>query len=844
MSAAPKPRRKAAKAEAPRLSQHRRPSTMAPDAWQLALRGQFGREQAFELHNVGDQPVFSEFRVGNPDGASRYRVAIRGAKPGDNYCSCLDFATNDLGTCKHLEFTLARLAKRRGGKREIARGFTPAFSEVHLQYGGRRFIRFHAGTDCPTELIARARELFDPAANWSLPHDRLGALDGFVGAAARLGHELRVYDDTLEFIAQLRDADRRAQLLTQAYPKGVADKGLRTLLKARLYPYQVEGALFAARAGRALIADEMGLGKTIQAIAAAELMARHFGVQRVLVICPTSLKHQWQREIARFSDREAHVLRGLRSARETQWRDEHFCKIVNYETMARDQDLIAAWGPELLIVDEAQRVKNWNTIAARALRRIAAPYVIVLTGTPLENRLEELVAIVQLVDQYRLGPTWRLRHEHQQTDDAGRVIGYHDLDKLGATLAPVLLRRRKAEVLEQLPARVDKTLFVPLTREQRIHHDENGMIVTRIVARWRKTGYLSDTDQRRLQCALQNMRMACDSTWLLDRETDHGAKADELIVLLDELFEQPGAKAVVFSQWLGMHEVALRRVRARGWGHVLFHGGVPSDQRGALVDRFVDDPACRLFFATDAGSVGLNLQHAAATVVNLDLPWNPAVLEQRIGRVYRMGQRRGVQVVNLVGQGSIEEGILSVLAFKKSLFAGVLDGGDASVFMNGTRLSRFMQSVDAVAGGFTAGEEDDGATAAAAAGLRTPRGGVADPASASGAPVVSGTDAVAAPEARAGGDPVAPPPAGTHDAGPVSPAPMARAADPWAPLLDAGLQLIESLAGHPDAAASPWVQTDAAGQRYLKLPLPEPQALQRLADGLAGLLGALRDRQT
>ena len=169
----------------------------------------------------------------------------------------------------------------------------------------------------------------------------------------------------------------------------------------------------------------MGLGKTIQAIAAAELFARHFGVQRVLVVCPTSLKHQWKKEIARFTEREAQVdRRPARAARRRHYREDAFCKITNYETLARDADLIDAWAPDLVIVDEAQRIKNWNTIAARALKRIDSPYAIVLTGTPLENRLEELISIVQFVDQHRLGPTWRLLDEHQKRDEAGRVIGY------------------------------------------------------------------------------------------------------------------------------------------------------------------------------------------------------------------------------------------------------------------------------------------------------------------------------------------------------------------------------------------------------------------------------------
>ncbi len=808
------PKRKASKPRAtaePRLSRTRRPSHLAVADWQTALRRQFGREQAFDLHNLGSEPLFSDYRIVNPQSGTSYRVAIRGSALGCNFCSCPDFATNDLGTCKHIEFTLARLARKRGAKTALAHGFEPAYSEIWLDYASARRVRFTAGQTCPPPLLQRARQLFDTSAGWALPWDRLGGLEELLRAAVEAGHELRCHDDVWQFVAQIRDGERRQAALAQAYPKGAADKALSKLLKTKLYPYQAEGALFAARAGRALIGDEMGLGKTIQAIAAAELFAHHFGVQRVLVVCPTSLKHQWKNEFARFAERGVQVIGGLRIKREAQYREDTFCRITHYETLARDADLIDGWAPELVIADEAQRIKNWNTIAARALKRIDSPYAIVLTGTPLENRLEELISIVQFVDRHRLGPTWRLLDQHQKRDEAGRVIGYHGLDHIGQTLAPVMLRRRKAEVLTQLPERVDNRIFVPLTPQQRVHHDENGGIVTRIVSRWRKTGYLSDSDQKRLQCALQNMRMACNSTWLLDKETDHGLKVDELMTVLDELLEDPAAKAVVFSQWLGTHELIQRRLGTgkgqRDWGHVLFSGNVPGEQRGALVDRFHTDANCRLFLSTDAGGVGLNLQHAAAVVINMDLPWNPAVLEQRIGRVHRMGQSRGVQVINFVGQGSIEEGILSVLAFKKSLFAGVLDGGASEVFLQGTKLSQFMKSVEQVAGAMGEAESD--------APMEAPVGAAA-PAPAADVPDSSfATDATGTAAATA----AAPP-------------------DPWAALLEAGATLLQGLASArttgPGAGPAPFaIERDpVSGQASLRLPLPDPAVLQRLAKAL------------
>ncbi len=303
------------------------------------------------------------------------------------------------------------------------------------------------------------------------------------------------------------------------------------------------------------------------------------------------------------------------------------------------------------------------------------------------------------------------------------------------------------------------------------------------------------------------MRMACNSTWLLDHETDHGHKVDELMTVLDELLEDPSAKAVVFSQWLGTHELIVRRLGhadgQRPWGHVLFNGSVPGDRRGALIERFHDDADCRLFLSTDAGGVGLNLQHAAAVVVNMDMPWNPAVLEQRIGRVHRMGQTRGVQVVDFVGQGSIEEGMLSVLAFKKSLFAGVLDGGDNEVFLQGTRLSKFMDSVDKVTAAM-------GEMEVTAVPERAELASAAEPA---------------------------------HESAHEPAQELAPAADPWSPLIDAGLQLIQTLAQPRDAAGgSPaWIERDPqTGRDVLKLPLPEPATVRRLADALGDLLAGLR----
>jgi SNF2 family DNA or RNA helicase len=673
---------------------------------------------------------------------------------------------------------------------------------VSVEYGAQRHIRFRPGRDCPVSLRRLVKKHFDAGRLTPVGFDRF---DRFVTAAKEIDPDLRLYEDVLPFVAEVRDAWRRAEVIASAFPDGIRSRRFDRLLGARLYDYQKEGALFAARAGRCLIGDEMGLGKTVQAIAAAEIMARHLSVGRVLVVCPTSLKHQWEQEIARFSKRSARVIQGLRAARTEAYRADDFFKITNYDTVHTDLDLIAQWSPDLVILDEAQRIKNWSTRTARSVKQIASPYAIVLTGTPLENRLEELVSIVEFIDPFRLGPTFRFLDTHQVRDENGRVEGYRNLDRVATTLSSVVVRRRKREVLTQLPERLEKNFFVAMTREQLMHHEENNQIVTRIAAKWRRYRYLSEGDQRRLLIALQRMRMSCDSSYLLDESSDHGTKAEEIITLLDEIFEEPGTKVVIFSQWLRMHEVLERRIAGAGWGHVLFHGGIDSRDRPKLIDRFREDPKCRIFLSTDAGGVGLNLQHASV-VINVDLPWNPAVLEQRIGRVHRIGQRAPVRVVNFVAEKSIEQAMLSVLRFKKSLFAGVLDGGEAEVFLGKGRLGRFMESVENVT------------------------------AEIQPVPAASETSAHEAGDESES----APAPA-------ASAPPAAAPGEPFARLVESGLGFLQQFAAALPAETNEGskarrieTRQDADGSTFLAVPMPSREAVTRFVEGLTALLGSLQ----
>ena len=795
--------------KARRIPRRYKPQELSVEQWQIALRRQFGRDQDFTWRRLGGRSVFSEYAVTNPETGGAYRVTIRGTRPGDNRCTCPDFTVNTLGTCKHIEFLLSRLETEKKARAALEKGHRPSYSEVYLRYGPKREIVFQPGRNCPKKLLEKARRYFDEEG--TLKENGYPFFDRFVREAAAFKHDFRYGDDALAFVAEIRDREYRRQRIDKGFGDGKKNRRLDRLLKTGLYPYQKEGALFTARAGRCLMADDMGLGKTIQAIAAAEILADEFGVERVLIVCPTSLKHQWKQEIEKFSSRSAQVVEGPIIRRRDIFREESFFKIINYDVIHRDHEVVQDWEPDIIILDEAQRIKNWKTRTAKSVKRLRSEFAFVLTGTPLENRLEELHSIIEFVDRFRLGPMFRFLDNHQEVDEAGKVVGYRALDRIGETLKPILVRRTKGEVLDQLPERLDKYFFVEMTPQQMTHHEENQEIVARIVSKWRRYKFLSEVDQRVLTCALQRMRMACDSTYLLDRETNHGVKAGEIVTLFDEIFEDADSKVVVFSQWLRMHDLLIAEVGKKKWKHVMFYGGVPSGKRGELIRRFNEDPECRIFFTTDAGGTGLNLQSANA-VINVDMPWNPAVLEQRIGRVHRLGQHQPVRVVNFVAQGTIEHGMLSLLDFKKSMFAGVLDGGAPDVFLGGTRLNRFMETVEKAAGSIPTAMPQKMPDVEMAREAEEPRE----------------TEAAAS-----------------------KPLPPARKApaDAFADLLNTGLSVLNALGqaakagdggGRAKAGMASLIHRDEqSGETYLRIPRLEPETADKVTEGLTLIAGAL-----
>ncbi|QYZ67792.1 MAG: DEAD/DEAH box helicase [Gammaproteobacteria bacterium (ex Lamellibrachia satsuma)] len=647
-----------------------------------------------------DDNFFGIYQV-DSNNEQTYRVEIRSLAKPINSCDCPDHRINGLGTCKHIEATLYRLQYRRKRAFQNAAAKGSPYIEIFLD---RRDHQVRVRWPEVGHRRSKARGLITPffsndnilAGN---PLDTLPAMQRAINAShpavrrsIRWSHELNTWLETLDQHAQ--QIRSRQHFETEL----AAGNASLELVKHPLYPYQQEGMLHLAFTGRALLADEMGLGKTVQAIAACELLRRTSGIRRILVISPASLKGEWEEQIDKFTSLHSSIIQGTRAKRLRQYEDPAFFSLASYEQMRSDvEEINTTLAPDVIILDEAQRIKNWQTKTAISIKRLKSPYAFVLTGTPIENRIDEIYSIIQFLDPHIFGPLFRFNRDFYKLDEKGRAVGYRNLDQLHKRLQPIMLRRRKEEVEGQLPGRTINTYFVPMHKEQVLRYGEYESRVARLAATAKKRPLKKD-EMEQLQLYLACMRMLCDTPYILDQDCRISPKLKELGNILQEIMADGDHKIIIFSEWERMLQLVREQAEEMGLGYALHTGKIPQPKRREEIRRFKDDPECRLFLSTDSGSVGLNLQ-VADVVINLDMPWNPAKLEQRIARAWRKHQKRPVQVINLVSEGSIEHRMLSLLEQKRSLAEGVVDGKGKNEMDLPSGRAAFLERIDTLIAG-------------------------------------------------------------------------------------------------------------------------------------------------
>jgi SNF2 family DNA or RNA helicase len=482
-----------------------------------------------------------------------------------------------------------------------------------------------------------------------------------------------------------------------------------SFMKTTLYPYQEEGIRFSVFKKAAIIADEMGLGKTLQAIAVALLKKELFGFTKVLIVSPSSLKNQWKQEIEKFTDASAVIISGNRSKRQKIYTESStFFKITNYEALLRDILTVSSWKPDFVILDEAQRIKNFETKTHRAIQSIPHNHSLVITGTPLENKLEDLYSIVQFSDPTLFTPLWAFAANHFNLSKTkkNKVLGYKNLDTVYEKLQPLLIRRKKEDVFDNLPDKIENNYYIDLSEKQEEIHQGYMTSLFQIINK----KVLTPMDIKRLQKILLAMRMVCDSTYLIDKETNISPKLVELVSILKDIVVENRRKVVIFSEWTTMTYLIGNALSELGIDFVEFTGKVPVDKRQLLIDEFRENPECMVFLSTDAGGVGLNLQ-STDCIINFELPWNPAKLNQRIGRVHRIGQQsEKINIINLITKNSIEEKVYAGINLKQELFDAALEGTGDAVDISQENKNKFVNQVRAMFSGekiLTDGEAGD-----------------------------------------------------------------------------------------------------------------------------------------
>ena len=435
---------------------------------------------------------------------------------------------------------------------------------------------------------------------------------------------------------------------------------------SELLPFQRIGVRTLIANERLLLADDMGLGKTVQAVAALRILRANRAIRNCLIVAPATLLNQWRGELHKWApELHAIIVRGRSEERAWLWTAESYLKIVSYETLRSDAD-VGERGPlgrsrwDVVIADEAQRIKNRNR-TSEVLKRLDRVRSWALTGTPLENDEDELASIMEFVDH----------------DPSGARRRYRPGLELRARHAMLQLRRKKLEVLDDLPPKRTTTLELGLGQGQRRTYDR---LEREGIVHLKSLG--SEIRVHHVLALITRLKQICN----VDPETGESSKLDDIEGRLIEL-EAEGHKALVFSQYVdesfGVAAISKRFARFKP---LVITGAVPLDERAEVIRRFRSEKDHRvLVLSLRVGGLGLNLQEASY-VFHLDRWWNPATEAQADDRTYRFGQTAKVNVFKYTCHETIEARIEEILRRKRKLFDDVVD--DVSLDVS----SRFSQA--------------------------------------------------------------------------------------------------------------------------------------------------------
>ncbi|MBW2546271.1 MAG: hypothetical protein DRH23_05560 [Deltaproteobacteria bacterium] len=531
---------------------------------------------------------------------------------------------------------------------------------------GRRLVRLEDGSYAPIDpekvgdVLTRMAEIYATAGmKDKLPLSQAGRVQDLL----KMVENAKVSATAKSLFAKIEDIDE-----VPSIPKP------RTL-KADLRPYQKDGFswlvfLHELNSG-GILADDMGLGKTVQAIALL-LWAKSKHKRKLnLVVAPTSVVPNWEREIAKFAPGlKTVVWQGPNRSQRAPELEKADVMITSYALLRRDEELLQALDLRYVILDEAQHIKNPMSQTARSAKKLSSERRLALTGTPIENRLSELWSIFDFVSPGLLGTLKTFEERIARPIDRGDM---ETAQRLRATIKPFIMRRLKRDVAADLPDKIEQEMIVPLAEAQaKLYKQVLGQVRKSVLSEVEKKGV--SKAQIQILVALTRLRqVACDPRLMklpdTDFDADDSGKLGALREIIDEAIDG-GHRVLVFSQFVGMLNHIRAALDADGVEYEYLDGS--TKDRIERVDRFNEETGAPVFLISlKAGGTGLNLT-GADTVIHFDPWWNPAVEDQATDRAHRIGQTKNVNVYKLIAAGTVEEKILELSAKKRELVSNVL----------------------------------------------------------------------------------------------------------------------------------------------------------------------------
>ena len=619
-------------------------------------------------------------------------------------CTCDDFYSQELNYCEHIA-VIERLF-RYHSRNDFVKYLVSHFALNKPKQSKNTFVFFNTlkqqytvvGKGHKEEVLLLFKD-FDNKEHKQLLVENQDFLNVYIASAALKKLVSEIDPNKMDSINKF--LYNKKSLLDQ----DIGNKGTEGLLKnnINLFEYQKDVFVNCLASKRCVVAMQMGSGKTITSIAVYEYLSKQNPNMSMLVICPNTLKTQWVQEIKRTTGKEAIILNSKDQIK--SW-DNTGIAVINYQMMTRyiedfmDDGKKTKYVADMLIVDEMQYVKNDTSKAWRAMRRLKSEYFLALSGTIIENRLDDLYNVMQIVDENALGPKWKFDRDFQKTLAASKYKitygGIKNVDKLHEKIKHCVFTISQEELNKKLPSISFKTNYIQLSDEQ-INEETRYREMADALLRKGMEKHLRPHEKILLNAYLLKARQACTAMELLDKNKRdyYEPKVFEVKKIIEQHCITNREKIILFSEWTEMLGIVERMILKEfpTIKHVTYSGDVQTKLRPKLVSDFKTDPDTMIFLSSDAGGTGLDgLQLVSNIVVHTEIPWNPAKIDQRNARLHRTLQKNPVTCYYIVADSGTEfkmqEKIMQKREIRKAALA--FDRSDEEMILKASELKEIL----------------------------------------------------------------------------------------------------------------------------------------------------------